>query len=136
MCRGILLDGGGKRDLIELVLVIFIRDYGETGKNPGFSLTDIHIGAQRFYGIGPGNHLAVGRDERVFQRGHDLIAVNCFFLFVILDEGDNIVGHSGGVCDQHGDIWRRKRVGARPTPFFRQKPCGNALRPRPTGLQA
>ena len=60
-------------------------------------LRGVHIGAQRFDGIGTGNHLAIGGNEGELQRGNDLVAVDSFFLFVILDEGDDIVGHGGRV---------------------------------------
>ena len=90
----VFLDRCGKGDFVEFVRVVLIGHHGEQGKNPGFALLGVHLGTQRFDGIGAGNHLAVGGNEGELQRGDDLVSVDAFFLFVILNEGDDIVGHN------------------------------------------
>jgi hypothetical protein len=104
--------------------VFLIRDDRENGVDFGLAFFHVHRGAEDLDRVSAGDHFAVSGDKGELQRGNDLVAVDSFFFFVIVNEGDDIVGHGVAVSAiGAADVWRRKRVGARPTPFFRQKLC-------------
>jgi hypothetical protein len=108
---GIFFEGGGEGDFVELVLVFGVLNDCEGSEDACFSFAEVDFCAHDFDVFGTGNHFAIGRNEGEFQRSNDLLAVDAFFFFVILDEGDDIVGH-GGQCLESGGVRRRKRVGA------------------------
>jgi hypothetical protein len=97
LCSRVFFSRGSKRNLIEFVVMVVIGDDGEDSVNLRFALFGIHRGAQRLNRISTRHHLTIGGNEGEFQRGNDLVAVDSFFLFVILNEGDDIVGH-GVLC--------------------------------------
>ena len=96
-CR-ILFLGDRERDFVELIDIIVVRHDLKTGQNPGISLPLVNFRFQGLNSVSTGNHLTIGRAKGIFQGLDNAFALDGFFFFVELDEGDDIGSHCKFDC--------------------------------------
>ena len=87
------LDGQGEGDLVEFVLVFFVRNYFQISKNAHFALVHVDFSPEVVDGAGAGDHFAVGGQEGRFQSEENFFTGEPFFPLVVVDQSFNVVCH-------------------------------------------
>ena len=87
------LDGQGEGDLVEFVLVFFIRNYFQISKDAHLALVHVDFSPEVVDGAGTGDHFAVGGQEGRFQSEENFFTGEPFFPLVVVDQSFNVVCH-------------------------------------------